>query len=140
MTRSCARRSFAAETIFMALVICCVLRTDRIRRRMSIRLGIAARGLLLLRGETLFELFHRAFQLAAQRVIQGFLFPNLRPDGGMGIIDIPVKPLFEFPAAFDGQIVQESAGSGEDNGHLLLDWKRLKLFLLENLNQPAAAI
>ena len=37
---SCARRSFAAETIFMALVICCVFLTERTRRRMSIRLGI----------------------------------------------------------------------------------------------------
>ena len=41
MTRSCARRSFAAETIFMALVICCVFLTERMRRRKSIRLGMA---------------------------------------------------------------------------------------------------
>ena len=40
ITRSWARRSLAAETIFMALVICCVFLTERIRRRMSIRLGI----------------------------------------------------------------------------------------------------
>jgi hypothetical protein len=39
VTRSCARRSFYAATIFMALVICCVLRTERTRRRMSIKLG-----------------------------------------------------------------------------------------------------
>ena len=38
--RSCARRSFAAATIFMALVICCVFLTLRIRRRRSIVLGI----------------------------------------------------------------------------------------------------
>ena len=38
--RSCARRSFAAETIFMALVICCVFLTLRMRRRMSIVLGM----------------------------------------------------------------------------------------------------
>jgi hypothetical protein len=31
----------AAETIFMALVICCVFLTLRIRRRMSIVLGMA---------------------------------------------------------------------------------------------------
>jgi hypothetical protein len=39
-TRSWARRSFAAETTFMALVICCVFFTERIRRRKSIRLGM----------------------------------------------------------------------------------------------------
>src|SRR5579884_321359 len=38
--RSCARRSLAAETIFMALVICWVFLTLRMRRRMSIKLGI----------------------------------------------------------------------------------------------------
>ena len=40
MVRSWARRSFAAETIFMALVICCMFLTLRMRRRMSIKLGI----------------------------------------------------------------------------------------------------
>ena len=35
-----ARRSLAAETIFMALVICCVFLTLRIRRRMSIVFAI----------------------------------------------------------------------------------------------------
>src|SRR5947209_17478246 len=38
--RSCARFSFAAETIFMAFVICCVFLTDLMRRRMSRRLAI----------------------------------------------------------------------------------------------------
>ena len=38
--RSCARRSFAAETLFIAFVICCVFLVLRLRRRMSIVLGI----------------------------------------------------------------------------------------------------
>jgi hypothetical protein len=38
--RSCARRSFAAATIFMALVICCVFLTLRIRRLRSMVLGM----------------------------------------------------------------------------------------------------
>ena len=46
-TRSCARRSFAAETVFIAFVNCCVFFTDRIRRRISNRLGIVMpRGLV----------------------------------------------------------------------------------------------
>src|SRR5262245_2214579 len=40
MMRSCARRSFDAATIFIALVICCVFLTARIRRRRSIRDGM----------------------------------------------------------------------------------------------------
>jgi hypothetical protein len=38
--RSCARRSFDDETIFIAFVICCVDFTARTRRRMSISDGM----------------------------------------------------------------------------------------------------
>ena len=40
MIRSCARRSFDAATIFIALVICCVFFTARMRRRRSISDGM----------------------------------------------------------------------------------------------------
>jgi hypothetical protein len=43
-TRSCARFRREAAIIFIALVICCVDLTARIRRRRSIRDGMAARG------------------------------------------------------------------------------------------------
>ena len=43
--RSCARRSFDDETIFMAFVICCVDFTARTRRRMSISDGMVKRQL-----------------------------------------------------------------------------------------------
>ena len=39
-TRSCARRSFDAATIFIAFVICCVDFTARMRRRMSMSDGM----------------------------------------------------------------------------------------------------
>ena len=41
MMRSCARRSFDAATIFIALVICCVFFTARMRRRRSISDGMS---------------------------------------------------------------------------------------------------
>jgi hypothetical protein len=40
ITRSCARRSLDAATIFIAFVICCVFFTARMRRRMSISEGM----------------------------------------------------------------------------------------------------
>ena len=55
--RSCARRSCDAATIFIALVICCVDLTARIRRRMSISEGMAS-GL---------RLRPRGFRLAGER-------------------------------------------------------------------------
>src|SRR5689334_25248886 len=45
MTASCARRSFAAATIFIALVIFCVLFTLPIRRRISLSVAMRRSGL-----------------------------------------------------------------------------------------------
>src|ERR1700754_4763610 len=66
--RSCARRSLAAETIFMALVICCVFLTERMRRRMSIKLGIA-----VFRDEAGLELLQHRLDFAAQCIVQRLL-------------------------------------------------------------------
>src|SRR5579859_7338830 len=140
MTRSCARRSFAAETIFIALVICCVLRTDRMRRRMSIRLGIGRRGLLLLGKEARLELLDRVLQLRAQRVVESLLLANLRPDSGMRVVDEHVEILLEFAAALYRQVVQESACTGVHSYHLFFDRQWLELRLLQKLHQTPAAI
>src|SRR4030088_2363249 len=75
ITRSCARRSLAAETIFMALVICCVFLTDRIRRRMSIKLGMVYMpsghcGLIgVVAHELLFQFRDDVFHLGLQIVV-----------------------------------------------------------------------
>src|SRR5204863_6502587 len=53
---SCARRSFAAATSFMARVIFCVDLTDAIRRRTALREGMAWLLRLHVGGELLGEL------------------------------------------------------------------------------------
>src|SRR5262245_34497469 len=71
--RSWARRSLAAETICMALVICRVFFTLRIRRRMSKRFAIfplcSARRDLARAHETLFEIPQRFFDVSLNAVI-----------------------------------------------------------------------
>src|SRR5579864_3243334 len=85
-TRSCARRSLAAETIFMALVICCVFLTERIRRRMSIRLGMRRyRGLL--GDEAGFKLHDHGDHFRPQCVVQSLLGPDFFKDAGVRILD-----------------------------------------------------
>src|ERR1700716_3728824 len=82
ITRSCARRSLAAETIFMAFVICCVFFTDRIRRRMSIKLGMVYMpsghcGLIgVVADELLFQFRDDVFHLGLQIVVQDLLLAN----------------------------------------------------------------
>src|SRR6476659_5402392 len=93
ITRSCARRSFDAATIFIAFVICCVFLTARIRRRRSISDGIchdrsrgarravwsaksasAAAGLggrRLSGGEVRRKLLHHRVELALQLIVEG---------------------------------------------------------------------
>src|SRR5437870_10943937 len=79
---SWARRSFAAETIFMALVICCVFLTERIRRRRSIRLGI---GLALAAREALLEFLDCRLQPGFGCVVDVFLFANGGEQLRMGV-------------------------------------------------------
>ena len=103
---SCARRSFAAETIFMALVICWVLRIELIRLRIALRVAMSffagtmrAGGPALEEGfkpaparflsrhplsaapclgfEYPFELFQGLVQLSPEIVIQFALFQNV---------------------------------------------------------------
>src|SRR5579864_2270867 len=97
ITRSCARRSFAAETIFMALVICCVFFTDRMRRRMSIRLGMRGyRGLV--RHEPRLELYNRGLHFVAEGVVQSLLVPNLVEDVAVRVLDEAIQLFFELAA------------------------------------------
>src|SRR6185369_13161669 len=76
MIRSCARRSFDAATIFIALVICCVFLTARIRRRRSISDGMVSRRGRLPGSEVAGELFHRAVQGRLQLIVELLLLPD----------------------------------------------------------------
>src|SRR5580658_9022144 len=103
MTRSCARRSFAAETIFMALVICSVFLTERMRRRRSMRLGILLG--LCSRQCRLSGLLHPAFdfvdgsgQIRLQCVVNGFLFADVVKNSRTGIFEKPVELGFKRTA------------------------------------------
>src|SRR5579864_8595792 len=101
MTRSCARRSLAAETIFMALVICCVFLTERMRRRISMRLGMG--GCRHLRDEALLEFLNDAVHFAAQLVVQILLLADLLQQRAVRVVDIAVELGLEPAALLDRQ-------------------------------------
>src|SRR6266567_2939137 len=98
MTRSCARRSLAAETIFMALVICCVFLTERMRRRISIRLGMRSRWKL--RHEPRLEFVEHRYHLLAQVVVQHFLGGYLVPQRAVSVVHEAVQLRFKLAAQF----------------------------------------
>src|ERR1700722_16483029 len=114
MVRSCARRSFAAETTFMALVICRVFTTLRIRRRMSRMLGMVPSrehrvpstesNLLLgpsypillrycfpLTHELLFRLLDYVRQLRFQTVIKNLLLHDRTQQSRVGCVYVLIE-------------------------------------------------
>src|SRR5581483_7603071 len=123
----------------MARVICCMFRTDRMRRRISIRLGMRAyRGLF--RNKAFLELFQNGVQLIAERVVEHLFFANLRPEPAMRVIDEPVKLFLEPAALLYRKIIEIAVRTREDDAHLLFHRQRLKLSLFENFHQAFAAV
>src|SRR5205823_10285163 len=95
MMRSCARRSFDAATIFMALVICWVFFTERIRRRRSMSDGMTLRGRGFSRREVLREFLHRPVERALDLVVEDLLLGDRAEHLRIPVLDEPVQLGFE---------------------------------------------
>src|ERR1017187_7575043 len=139
MVRSCARRRFAAETIFMALVICCVFLTERMRRRISIKLGMRLCRWVL-RHEARLELFDNGLYLGGEVRVQDLLSADFVEHAAVRVIHEAVQLGFELTADMHWQIVQVALGAGPDNHDLLFDGQGLILVLFEDLDEVLAAI
>src|SRR5205809_1015607 len=141
--RSCARRSFAAATSFIARVIFCVDSTDRIRRRMSRRVAMRAgplRGLDALGGHELrHRVVHGLREALAQRVRDLLLVADLGEDPGTLALEPTVEVRLEVRDRVHRQVVEQSLGPREDDGNLLLDGHRPVLALLQDLDHALAA-
>src|SRR6185295_12577482 len=124
---SWARRSLAADTIFMALVICCVDFTLRIRRRMSTRAGIAVssggfsgrgsggRGL-----EHRGELLEGGLHLVAKAAAEILLLHDLGHEGSVAHLEPSVELLLVASAVGDRVGIEEPIRGREDDDDLLL--------------------
>src|SRR5688500_2936585 len=97
MIRSCARLSFEAATIFMALVICCVFLTARTRRRRSMSDGITGRlgGGRSLRREIAREQFHGLVERALELIVELLLLGDAAEQLRMARLEILVQPGLE---------------------------------------------
>ena len=127
-SRACARRSFDAATIFMALVICCVARTERIRLLIDLDSGpghrppplcppLRFRDRLALR----LEFLDRVPQVGLGLVVQIPRLPDRVQDPRVrrlheGVeVDLPLRDLV------DRHVVEQALRAGEQDRHLLLD-------------------
>src|ERR1035437_4210572 len=134
MQRSWARRSFAAETIFMALVICCVFLTERMRRRISIKLGIWFCRRVL-RHEARLELFDNGLDLGSEIRVEDFLGADFVQHGALRVIQKAVQLRFEPAAHLHREIVQVPLGSRPDDNDLLFDGNGRILFRFQDLDR-----
>src|SRR5256712_2550690 len=140
--RSWARRSFAAATSFIARVIFCVDWTERIRRWMSRRVGIAGtlRRLDALGGAELhLGVGDRLRQRVAQRVRDLLPVADLAEDLRGAPLEPGVEEGLELADRVHRHIVEQPLRAGVDDDDLLLRGQRLVLPLLEQLHHPLAA-
>src|SRR5687768_6699692 len=121
MTRSCARLRREAAIIFIALVICCVDLTARIRRRRSIRDGISSDAdRLPRRRELLAEFLERRFERALDLVVQDLLVGDAGEHAGVARLEEAIQVLFVAEHVFDRHSVEEALRRRVDDGNLLL--------------------
>src|SRR5512147_844569 len=88
-----ALRNLAVETVFIACVICWLLRTLWIRRRRSIRVGMLFQGLL----EGLVEGPQGGADLAVEGRVDVLLLADLDQDIAVGLIEVLVELLLVGP-------------------------------------------
>ena len=141
---SCARRSRAAETSFIARVIFCVDFTDAIRVRMLLSDGMACfrRPAALRRRIPCRTRRARAFigSAARPRPCRRCPWSSISVQQlGVARVDERVQLALVAPERLDRQVVGEAAGHGEEDEDLLLDRQRLVLPLLEQLGHARAA-
>src|SRR5262245_50119356 len=145
--RSWARRSLAAATSFIALVILCVDWTDRMRRWMSRRVAMiyAARDLASgrldapRRHELSLRLADPLGQRVAQLVGQLLLVCDLRKQLGVLALQVRGDELLEAADLLDGKVVDQALRAGEEDRDLLLYGQRRVLALLQHLDHSLAA-
>src|SRR5512135_1069063 len=134
---SCARRSFAAATIFMAFVICRVDLTEPMRFRMSLRDGMGPpRRRLRLGLEDAAELLQGRVERLPDAVVERLLLRDRLRDLGVAAVE-ELDELLHVARHLLGRDVPDPAlallvllGRGVDLDDLLLDRHRPVLTLL----------
>src|SRR5512143_3288968 len=105
-----ALRNLAVETVFIACVICWLLRTLWIRRRRSIRVGMLLQRLL----EGLVEGPEGRGDLAVEGRVDVLLLADLRQQVGVVLLEDVVELLLVGPDLGDGDRVEVAAVAGVD--------------------------
>src|SRR5205807_1816475 len=130
----------------LARVICWVFFTERMCRRKSRSVGMAAgQSKSLIRGdgrghrEALLERVHGFLDFRFDAVVKRFFRGDILQQGRIIRLCELQKLAFESPHFRHGQGVERAAGSHLDDQHLFLGRERHELILLQNFRQPLPA-
>src|SRR5687767_9615327 len=138
MTRCWARRSFEAEIIFMAFVICCVDFTARMRRRRSSSDGMRLRRFP--RGELLAKLLESGVDLPLHLIVDLLLLFDAVKQSRVAQLERAVQLGLVRADVANRHLVEVPVCARIDNEHLFLDRERVVLRLLQNFDETRAAI
>src|ERR1700720_2625518 len=136
----CARRSFAAATICMALVIFCVALTEAIRLRRSFNEGIVY-PLHLWRGaasssEALGVGIDNRFEFCPGLVGEILRDANRIEETGVARAHEREEAVLEGPHPVNRKRIEIAIDPGIDHANLFFDLQRRELRLLQKLRQP----
>src|SRR5215468_3745428 len=149
MAASCARRSLAAATICMALVILRVAFTEAMRLRMSLREGIGAfkdaagrrlRPPLRRLGELLGDLLYHDLQLGRRRIRQILAVADRIEDARILAAQIEQQRFLEGLDLLERHWIAIAVDARVDDADLLLHLERGELCLLQELGQAGASV
>src|SRR6185312_13930392 len=79
-------------------------------------------------------------ELRLESIIENFLLANVGENARLRVLNKLVELGFKAAAFFDGDIVEQTLGSREDDGDLLFDRQRLILRLLQNFDEALTAV
>src|SRR5215472_18420589 len=140
---SCARRSRAAATNFIARVICCVFFTERMRRRKSRSVGIVVRQPESLacrssrgHGEALLERLDGGLDFRLDAIVECLLRRDVLQYRRIICLRELQELAFEAADLRHGDSIEPAGSTHLNDQDLLLCWQRHILILFQNFRQP----
>jgi len=124
----------------MALVICRVFFTLRIRRRRSSTFAIVLLLVLQPCEEASLVLIDRCCQTSLEIVIQRLLRRDIRKDGRLRSLQVRIVAIFERAKIRNLNVIQQAVDACVDDRNLFLRRERLELRLLQQLNQARTLV
>src|SRR5581483_11584578 len=137
---ACARRSFEAATICMALVIFCVALVAAMRLRRSLSEGMRAQSIPMRSSKRLGIAVDNALELGLGVLVEVAAFANGFKNILVLIVQKSEQPILEGANTIDRQRIEVAVDARINHANLLFHAQRRELRLLEQFGQARTAV